>query len=214
MLIWSVQAEDLAQSVERYARAVTERVLPLLAQPPDQHAARMEELAQFLEADGMDGYQIAEVIQDEEAVAAWHALDLSEEMILLASAGLYHSWEKATRRLLGGLARRGLPGPENGEEKHAKLPRLLELVAAAAGLEVCRLQHRQDIEKVSLVAHIAKHGDGPSLDRLLDRHPEMFYPVPEGLDGKPDASMLLITPDAFTSMAEGIARYWRSLPSY
>jgi hypothetical protein len=214
----------MANFVERYARAICERMLPALAPTFEEKLELSRQDMEFREQmrdapwnydiggdtygeygnpdgsfdDGLDSTQYAEM---EAAALQMHVLGL-------AFANLYHIFERQVAMILRrfdqhrkGAVMKLVPR----DERHSFVgyKKILKL----GGYPICG-NIGTDIERLRLLANITKHGSAHSLRTLQKEFPDMFWQGTRELS----TDMMLLTPELLLASAKSIAKFWREFP--
>jgi hypothetical protein len=136
--------------------------------------------------DGTDIYDIAEQAHDE-GIARYEDLMFAKgQVMVLATAGLYHLWEKTIKsfiirefqncpnRCLGKIYR-GEPIEDVEAIQSANFPAICRWLGQWSFSE-CKdkKEIRNNLQILNLIANTAKHGGGQSCKQLFEKHPEFF----------------------------------------
>lgn len=226
MLFWVEERELIAALVEAYADAIATRVSPALMELPESAVAAAEAAARgamvgFGDGAGYHGDTDAEwrasearagVLQE----AAWLALDVHDSVLLAATVGLFHLWEREMRRLLLRGPRFGARVPPRKEVEAASFAGLSRILQDAGWPET--MWRDPELERLRLVANVAKHGAGPALRELAARHPDLLLTsagdmLLNSAGDTPDPELLRVDVPTFRCFAAAVAAFWRSAPA-
>jgi len=220
------EGEQLAGFVERYARAICERVLPSLSLTFEerQELTRQDlEIHEQINRDawkyelGTEGYgeyanpgdsfgtgfEVTNYAEMEAQVLQMHVLGL-------AFAGLFHIFERQVVMILHRLdhrRNRTVLRLVSEKERHnfAGYKKLLEIggtpISGAIGT---------DIERLRLIANVMKHGSAHAIRTLHKAFPDLFWLGSHTIS----IDSMLLTPDLLMSSAGSIARFWRAFPTH
>lgn len=213
------EGEQLAGFVERYARAVCERVLQSLSLTFEE---RQELIRQDLEIHeqinrdawkyglGTEGYGeyanpggsfgMGFVVTN---YAEMEAQVLQMHVLGLAFAGLFHNFERQVVMILHRLdhrRNRTVLCLVSEKERHnfTGYKKLLEIggsrISGAIGTDI--------------IANVMKHGSAHAIRTLHKAFPDLFWLGSHTIS----IDSMLLTPDLLMSSAGSIARFWRAFP--
>ena len=203
-----------------YAKAFEERLLASfenIEAEADAAAAAFYERAMSQpswEGEGPDGSEIADA-------AIGHGMEVygdlefvRQQLIGLATAGLYHLWERLLKEFIVREFRYYSPPPIRPDQVRrvdfAKLEQLLrELGWAIRGEEFY-----DDLDCLRLVANTVKHGDGPSCDDLAQKAPGLFRDYGhDWLNSKRRADDLELKKEDFVRFAAAARTFFERFPA-
>lgn len=149
----------------------------------------------------------------EHGLKVWEELDfVRSQLVALAATGLFHLWERLTKRFIAvDLRRRGFEAtpPISRWTFDDTMSCLTKM-----GWDVRREPFFPDLERLQLLANAVKHGHGPSRDRLAARWPEVLRDHAT----QPSSFVHLewddpqVTPDHFNQVASAVMAFWSSFP--
>jgi len=158
--------------------AVKDRLLPAFASisnEADEVASRaFSEALRGASLEGPDESQLAEMAF-EAGFDHWETLDFArDQMLRLAAAGTYHLWERTLKNLLlRELRHHGLAEANRTKIERATFSRLIEILRAG-GYDVQSYTFGHDLNVLSLIANMVKHGAGSSSRALATLSPGLF----------------------------------------
>ena len=180
--------------------------------------------------DGPDCADIAEHAWDRGFDHFQDLVFVKGQMTLLATAGLYHLWEKTLKSFLE-REFRFFPEKYFGEDSKKTIQKAI-FPDVRKWLNEWNFCEHQDAQKIidrlhtlSLVANTAKHGTSSSCDELFKKNPEFFKgpyqdlsPVlPDEIRNSPlfnwaNPDQLWVTPEMFRDLADVIEKFWNTMP--
>lgn len=164
--------------------------------------------------DGPDLADFADMARDSGIEKYDDLVFVKGELIGIATAGLYHLWEKTlksfyTRELHNYIGteklQKKIEGADYGE---------LQSILADDGFDFSERQYADNLDICRLIANTVKHGDGSSCKKLAEKLPELFR-GPYELDflvGEPRAKDLWIDSAKFKECAGSIEAFWNEMP--
>ena len=218
------EGDVLADFVERYARAVAERMLPALKLTFEEKHELIRLDMEFREQMrrepwnyniGSDEYgeyanpeQSFDIGLDNLNYAEMENAALQMHMLGLAFAGLFHIFERQLVMILHRLdyRRRGtvmVLVPKEDRHKFSGYKKILDIGGYPITGDV-----DSDVERLRLIANIMKHGSAHSLRALKSSFPEMFWHGTTALS----VDMILLSTDLLMASATSISRYRREFP--
>jgi hypothetical protein len=130
-------------------------------------------------------------------------------------------WEKQIRGYLERCARDLKADPRTAQEiPNAKWQELDSLFNVLRGVPLTAFEEHAALNKLQLLGNVCRHGNGPSLDRLANEHPELWPPEPKPefvpppppgprLEPVRTAENLQVSLDLLKSLAAAIESFWR-----
>lgn len=195
--------ENLEAEAEAFGNAEYER---LCSQPGSEDGPDLGDLADSSHDRAISHYQ--------------DMVFVKRELTCLSTAGMYHLWERSSKRL---LLDRAISDYGN-EDFLAAITDAVE--QASFDKLICWLKNAgfnckseafwDDFEILPLIAHTVKHGEGLSFRKLHEKRPNLFDPFP-GFDigplPKKTAEDLWISSDVFRELAIAIETFWNRVPT-
>lgn len=178
--------------------------------------------------DGPDCAELAELAQDRGQAYFDNLLFVKGQMMNLATAGLYHLWEKTLKSFLEREAHFYPDQYFGGDSK--KTIQKANFPNVRKWLNEWNFCEHQDAQKIidrlhtlSLVANTIKHGAGSSCDELFKKDSTFFKgPYPELSPVLPDEiksifnpanpDNLWVTPEMFHNLAGIVEQFWNAVP--
>ncbi|MEO5349088.1 MAG: hypothetical protein H7836_05535 [Magnetococcus sp. YQC-3] len=178
--------------------------------------------------DGPDCADLAELAMDRGYDHFQNLVFVKGQMMLLATAGLYHLWERTLKYFLERESH-FLPEKCFGEDSIKTIQKAVfqQIQKWLNESNFSEHQNAQEImnclHKLSLVANTAKHGSGPSCEKLFKidsdffkgSHPELSPVLPNEHRNFPyraNPENLWVTSAMFHDFAGIIEQFWNAMP--
>lgn len=164
--------------------------------------------------DGPDLADLADMARDSGMEKYDNLIFVKGELIGIATAGLYHLWEKTLKSFIMRELRYYEITDENRKEIEGANYEKLKSILAFFNFEFSGLYYDDGLDTCRLIANTVKHGDGSSCKKLSEKSPELFR-GPYELDlpiGKPRAKDLWINPAKFKECAGSVEAFWNEMP--
>jgi hypothetical protein len=131
---------------------------------------------------------------------------------MLAIAGVYHLWERRVKEFLEGqFAQSRYMPPKKVQKSDFNFDRITK-VFSVFGWDICDADFYSQLDRLRLVANVAKHGDGDACKKLLKKAPEMFKTT--GLNAPPAARMLKLSQDDFCKAVDAVTKFFTQFPEH
>jgi hypothetical protein len=212
--------DEALRVTELYARNFTNRLLPIFADIEKQATKTSAEFFDRATAvlshndayyDPMD---LAEQEQEHELEIFTDLQFVQQQLIGLASAGLYHLWERMLKQFLNKEFRKWQPPPVPSKKLFASDFTYLNKVLSAFGFKMNGQSFYDDLYDLRLVTNVVKHGDGKSCEELYNRTPRLFVGMGlRSFELLSTAGELLLSAEEFERFEEGVKAFWYALPA-
>ena len=201
-----------------YVDGFSTRLLPVFDHIDDEASAASEKAWQDAMSspaydDNFDPGDFAEAAQ-EYGIEVYENLHFTRQQLLgLATAGLYHLWERLLKQFLykelrgwtfDGLTIQQIVASANF--------RRLEEFLSPFGFQLAQQPYYAELSELRLVANVVKHGDGQSCDELQASAPELFGGYNYHFDIFSKADSLELKPSDFIRYAKAATDYWNTFP--
>ncbi len=201
-----------------YVDGFSTRLLPIFDHIDEEASAEAEKAWQNAMSspaydENFDPGDYAEAVQ-EYAIEVYENLQFTQQQLLgLATAGLYHLWERLLKQFFckelrgwtfDGLTIYKIIAP-------ADFRRLEELLSQF-GFHVAQQSYYADLSELRLVANVFKHGDGKSCEELQTSAPHLFEGHNYHFDIFSKADSLELKPSDFTRYAKAVTDFWDTFP--
>ena len=217
----SIMKLHILEQHDFYVAQTNKRVLAQfqhLEGEADGHAK--EEYNRLMKQPGDESTDFADLahIAHDRAIGFYCLLiDLKQQMVLAALAGLYHQWEKELREFIERELRHDMK--KDAAKKHAwigEINKIFDLLTKF-GWTVRTRPFFPLIDACRLVVNVYKHGNGRSLEELNQRYhqylrdplgPDLPAFIPDYLDH----ALLTVTEEHFTEIADALRAFWVEFP--
>lgn len=205
--------------VRAYANGVSRRVLTVFddmaAEADAASDAHYEEaISKPADGDGPGADEIADEAH-EHGFAVWCDLVfVSRQVLGVAVAGLYHLWERLTkeflfREFLSHSLNRGVLKKEISQANFAQIVCCLREM----GWRVEEEGFYSQLDRLHLIANVAKHGDGTSCDTLLSQAPSLFRDFGhDWMNKNRGADCLELRHDHFDECVTSVCAFFETFP--
>jgi hypothetical protein len=201
-----------------YVDGFSTRLLPIFDHTEEEASAETEkawETAMSSPAgdENCDLSSYAEAVR-EYGIEVYENLQFTRQQLLgLASAGLYHLWE----RLLKQFFCKELRGwTFSGREVHKLIDPAnfsdLERFLSQFGFQLAKQTYYTDLCEILLVANVVKHGDGRACEKLQASAPHLFGGYRYHFDIHSKSDSLELRPADFTRYAKAVTDFWDTFP--
>ena len=201
-----------------YVNGFSTRLFPIFDRIEEEAGAETEKawgnaMSSPAHDENFDPSDYAEAAQDY-GLEVYENLRFTRQQILgLATAGLYHLWERLLKQLfckeLRGWTFDGLT--INKKIAPANFRRLEELLSKF-GFHLAQQNYYADLCELRLVANVSKHGDGKSCEELQTSAPHLFEGYNYHFDIFSKADSLELKPSDFTRYAKAVTDFWDTFP--
>lgn len=204
-----------------FAEGVRSKLMPLfdnMHEEADEHAeSTFQNLRQGVSWEGgPDESELADQALGEGIEHYENLMFVKGQLIALAAAGLYHLWERTLKSfIIRELSHRGLAGSDRSKILRADFPTLREWLTRM-GFPAEHSSILDELHVLSMVANVAKHGEGASFEKLVTLAPEFVegpYGPMMGIS-MTSADGLWITQERFNRLASAVDRFWEVLPEW
>ena len=214
----SLSRKIALQTTGVYVDGFSTRLLPIFDHIEEEASAEADkawETAMSSQAseENFDPGEFAEAAQ-EYGIEVYENLHFTRQQLLgLATAGLYHLWE----RLLKQFFCKELRGwTIEGRDIHQIMAPAnfssLEQFLSQFGFQLPRQRYYADLCELRLVANVVKHGDGKSCEELQTSTPHLFEGYNYHFDIFSKADSLELKPADFTRYAKAVTDFWHTFP--
>ncbi len=201
-----------------YVDGFSTRLLPIFDHIDDEASAAADKaweaaMSSPASEESSDPSIYAEAAQ-EHGLEVYENLQFTRQQLLgLATAGLYHLWE----RLLKQFICKELRGwTFDGRDIHKIMAQMnfsnLEGFLSQFGFQLAQQSYYADLCELRLVSNVVKHGDGNSCDELQASAPHLFEGYNYHFDILSNADNLELKPTDFTRYAKAVTDFWKTLP--
>lgn len=223
LMLWPDNRQDLLHRHDFFVEQTKRRVLrgfdDIVDEANEYADAEYERLGSLPSFGGGDMSDVADTAWDRAVEHFMMLSALRTQTTLGALASLYHQWEKDFRSFLdlslsGFIAkprRKALCWGEPIERLFDKLE--------ASGWPLRKTAWYPLIDACRLVVNVHKHGEGPSLEQLVESHPHYFRGPFDTLSGDSDPWRrfvdyrgLAVSEDQFDEIAAALRRFWIEFP--
>jgi hypothetical protein len=201
-----------------YVENFATRLLPLFDHIEEEASAETERardsaMSSPAADEIFDSEKFAEAVR-EYGLKVYENLQFTRQQLLgLASAGLYHLWERLLKQfLLKELRGWTFDGRDVREIVVQADFRWLETFLSKFGFHLTEQCYYPDLNQLRLVANVVKHGDGKSCDDLQKSAPWLFEGHIYHFDIFSKADSLELKPADFTRYARAVSTFWNTLP--
>ena len=212
----------IASSQNRsFADGVRLKLTPLFDKMNEEADEHAEDTFQSLRAGtswegGPDESELAEQALEAGIEHYEDLMFVKGQLMALAAAGLYHLWERTLKSfIIRELSHYGLADNDRAKILRADFPTLRGWLVGM-GFPTEQPVLLSDLNLLSLIANVAKHGEGASFEKLVALAPEFVegpYGAMMGIS-MTSADGLWITPERFDRLATAVDRFWESLPEW
>jgi hypothetical protein len=138
-----------------------------------------------------------------------------QQLLGLATAGLYHLWERLLRQFLCKELRTWSFDGRDIRALMAKADfRDLERFLGKFNFQLADQPYYGDLCELRLVANVAKHGDGAACEELQQAAPQLFAGYKYHFDIFSKADTLELSPANFATYTRAITTFWESFPEH
>jgi hypothetical protein len=207
-------------SVSTYSRIVKSRVLATFDDDSIEEEACSASEAFFEKKSNEpawddSGPDESEIADDADELGQYIYEDLrfvGDQVTMLAIAGVYHLWERRVKEFLesqfGDYCTPYMPLEKVRTADFKKITKVL----SAFGWDIRETDFYSQLDRLRLVANVAKHGDGTSSEELFKKAPDMFKTT--GLNAPPAARMLKLSQDDFCRAVDAVTKFFTQFPKH
>jgi hypothetical protein len=213
---WS--RKNALETTSVYVDGFSKRLIPIFDNIEEEASSAAEEAWQSAMSstayeNSVDPSDFAEAARDYGVEVYENLYFVRQQIIGLATSGLYHLWERLLKQFICKELRHCSFGKRSVHEEMAKADfKELEKLLSQFGFCLAKQSYYADLSQLRLVSNVIKHGDGPSCKELQAVAPEMFQGYLYHFDVLSNADSLELKLEDFVRYTRAITDFWNTFP--